>query len=205
VSGRLSVYLGPRGEQQAGWHQEYLLTPQRISLWQGNENGLGLPQEQPLVDSTRFTTLMEEHFGAGGCEHIAHDYDQEAWRLLGRELPPEDEVMRIVFLRQGLVLWSVEIPMGTPASPQHAAVQESGRRLWEELQGLHLSASYGGVPFIFGDGGSIEVWPSLQPEPSGDALGCPGPISFKPIIPEVLVEWPDPFPPTPLLPTLIED
>jgi len=169
------LYSGPRGWQVEGDRQQLDVLGGKIRFSQGRNEALGSgfdAQPNPMA----LEEVLTRHLGANGQAHSLAAYDQAAWRQLAQELPQDEEVMRIVLTRDGLILCSMEIPMGTPTSLEHAHAQEAARQLWDEVLALYhvmvASQTLINYPYIdlHGDG-----W--IFPE----QLGCPGPITITPI------------------------
>lgn len=183
------MYLGPRGWQVEGDRQELDAVGGKVRHTQGR-NDTAPPLQDSQANPLAVQEVLVRHLGADGKDHPFAAYDQAAWRQLAQEIPAEENVMRLVMTRDGLVLCSMEIPMGTPSSLEHAHAQEAARALWQDLYELHL---------VLMMTQELTYYPNWNLEVTGFTLpdqgGCPGPIFPTPLETQN-IEW---------LPTLLED
>jgi len=198
------LYTGPRGWQVEGDRQQLDVLGGKIRFTQGRNEAFGSgfdSQANPIA----LEEVLTRHLGANGQDHPFAAYDQAAWRQLAQDLPQDEEVMRIVLTRDGLILCSMEIPMGTPTSLEHAQAQKAAGNLWDEVLALYhaMVATQ-----------SLTCYPYIDLNPEGwvfpEQQGCPGPITITPIpgfeLPTLeITNYPWPEDSEGFLPTLIED
>ncbi len=169
------LYSGPRGWQVEGNRQQLDVLGGKIRFSQGRNEALGSGFNSQ-ANPNALKEVLTRHLGANGQDHPFAAYDQAAWRQLAQELPQDEDVQRIVLTRDGLILCSMEIPMGTPTSLEHAYAQQAARNLWDEVLALHhamvASQSLTCYPYI---DLNPDAW--VLPEPQG----CPGPILVTPL------------------------
>jgi hypothetical protein len=198
------LYSGPRGWQVEGDRQQLDVLGGKIRFTQGRNEAFGSGFDSQ-ANPPALEEVLTRHLGANGQDHPFAAYDQAAWRQLAQDLPQDEEVMRIVLTRDGLILCSMEVPMGSPSSLEHAYAQNAARNLFDEMLALYhtmvATQSLTCYPYI---DLNPEGW--LLPEPHG----CPGPITITPIpgfeIPHLeITSYPLPEDIDCFLPTLIED